>query len=143
MGCPDPVEVSSVVSYDIAKALTDGQADVEDFVGGSVRFSDGSVILIENAWAAHVREEIFEVRILGTEGGAQTHPQVDIILKDRDVPSVDEEQFETQFEHFISCIRENKTPDTDVTGGIKVLEMLDAMYESGETGQAVKLEGWQ
>ena len=57
----------------------------------------------------------------------------------KDVPPVEDEVFETQFEHFMSCIQEHKTPDTDVKGGIKVLEMLEAMYKSGEAGRAVSL----
>jgi len=140
MGCPEPEEVSAGVSYDIAEALSQGSSDVEDFAGGVIRFKNGSVILIENAWAAHVREEIFEVRILGTEGGAQTHPELDIILKNRDVPQADKEPFETQFEHFVSCIREKRTPDTDIESGLRVMEMLEAIYTSGETGRAVRLD---
>ena len=134
------VEVSASVSYDIAKVLSYGEADVEDFAAGCVRFDNGGFMLIESAWAAYVKEEIFEVRILGTEGGAQTHPNAEIILKQGVPPDAAQEPYETQFSHFIRCIREGSIPDTDITAGMKVMKMLDALYRSAEEGKAVLIE---
>jgi predicted dehydrogenase len=140
MGCPEPVEVMAGINDDLAIEISEGGADVEDFAAACIRFDNGALMLVESAWAAHVPEEIFEVRVLGTAGGAQTHPEMGLTLKTGEAPSAEDEAFESQFEHFARCIRDGAVPDTDIEAGIKILRMLDALYQSAEKGQAVRLD---
>jgi hypothetical protein len=55
--------------------------------------------------------------------------------------------FPKEMEHFVSCVRDNKTPLVGGEDGRAVLEIIFAAYESARTGAKVKVtaplpEGW-
>nr|WP_262489630.1 Gfo/Idh/MocA family oxidoreductase [Jejuia pallidilutea] len=45
----------------------------------------------------------------------------------------------TQFEHIIDCIQNNKEPEVNGEEAIKVIRLLDAIYESSKTGKTIYL----
>ncbi len=48
-----------------------------------------------------------------------------------ELPKADPWQGQTQ--HFVDCILNDTTPDPDVSQGVAMMKMLDALYKSAET----------
>lgn len=123
------------------------QYDVEDFGVALIRLANGATIEIEASWTNHMSEdEIMETRILGSKGGILQRQmgEVEISVESADgvhsdivqkrVPAVP-----SAAHHFINCIL-NDTPHTATAEeGLRVMEILDAIYESAASGQPVRV----
>ncbi|MBC7231605.1 MAG: Gfo/Idh/MocA family oxidoreductase [Actinobacteria bacterium] len=59
------------------------------------------------------------------------------------VPAGDEEPLRAELEHFLSCVKERKTPLTDAEEGLRVLAVLEAAEESLRKGQRPVRPGGQ
>ena len=145
MGRPRPVRAFGNCQARVGRAA-DAGFDVEDFAAGMIAFDTGASIVMENGWAAHVPETLFEVRVLGDRGGFE-------YCSGKLWTTNDEGEFEerstatdpvagpTQFEHFAGCIRgelENRSPLSD---GLTMMAMLSALYASHDSGTAETVEG--
>ncbi|ELY52302.1 Gfo/Idh/MocA family protein [Natronorubrum bangense] len=127
--------------------------EVDDSVSAFIRTADGQTISLEAAWATN-REESMDFRIRGTEGGAQfdigdTNLEIletgtagcdhyaDVTLTgDSSLTGYSE-----QDEQFLEAVATGDTPETNtVEEALTVQRVIDAIYRSGETGQAVQLE---
>lgn len=124
----------------------DGTYDVEDIAVGFVRFENGATIDLEFSWASNIEKDYAYCELLGTKGGASYRwgelkifseildTNVDII-PDTNYPrnAIDE------FEHFIDCIRNDKEPMARPEEAVELMKVIDAIYESAETGKEVRL----
>lgn len=127
--------------------------DVEDLATGLITFTNGATLLIEASWASFIAaSDDVGVDLLGSEGGAHlttaTNPadkpltiftemngaQVDVTPW---VPAVTGHAAELEL--FIKAIRDGNPPPSTVGEGLTVLRILDALYTSATTGQAVML----
>jgi len=153
MGCPKPVEVFGTTYAKFgphgkgAKGWTGEPSpeifNVEDLALGTIRFSNGATVMLDNAWAAFVEKEVIGLRLCGTKGGATLWPfricyeeDGQIISK---IPDLTDVESENQFRHFIDCIIKDKQPISTIDQGVTVLKMLDAIYRSAETGESVNV----
>lgn len=160
MGCPKPVAVSGVVYQKIAPKkvklggwraanLVEGREkeqvyDVEDFAVALVRFEGGASLVLETSWILHLKSPQVSFDIFGTDGGAHSPPleiykdwnDVELDITPR-VPEVD--AYQEELNHFIECIREGKEPLPNADQGATIMRIIDAIYESGERGEEVKL----
>ncbi len=119
--------------------------NVEDLAAGLVKFDNGATLFLEASWASYTETDNFYTSLLGTEGGADIpgfgklkvytdmggapadiHPQV---------PNVSGRQGEIN--HFTQCIAEDKAPISTAQQGLHMLQILDALYRSAETGREV------
>jgi predicted dehydrogenase len=113
---------------------------VEDLAVGRIRMSDGSVIAIEAAFAAHIEQNVWSFQIFGEKGGATFDPLM--LFHDHAgtmmnctpgfVPKVD--IFKAKMRDFVDvCLygRESKSPGEH---GVTVQRMLDGVYRSAEEG---------
>ena len=50
------------------------------------------------------------------------------------------DQFALEVEHFVECIKRDRTPRTDARSAVETLRICDAILESGERGEPVSLE---
>ena len=152
MGCPDPVSVTGMtdLSYApigaanqnrVAEAGGKDVFDVETFGCGMIRFANGAATMLDNGWSTFVAEPTFSVRVLGTEGGATLLPFTFVREHDGAAVSVAPDPAtlpeETQFAHFIRCIREGNEPLSTIEQGVRMVRMLDALYESDRTAKSV------
>jgi len=151
MGCPTPVSAFGTTYAKFgpygkgAKGWTGNPSsdvfDVEDLALGTIRFADGSTVMLDNAWAAFVDKEVIGMRLCGTEGGATLWPFRICYEEDGQIisktPSLTKVESENQFKHFIDCILNDKQPMSTLEQGVTVLKMLDAIYRSAETGKSV------
>ncbi|MCX7716957.1 MAG: Gfo/Idh/MocA family oxidoreductase [Candidatus Sumerlaeaceae bacterium] len=125
--------------------------DVEDFACGFVKFADGSALLLEASWAAHlpVHESYAQV-ILGDRGGAQFRPFCNEgapleILTARDealvdirpsaLPEVD--VYEEEMKHWIASIRGEAEVLVKPEESLNIQRLIDAIYLSSERGREV------
>ncbi|MUK87382.1 gfo/Idh/MocA family oxidoreductase [Ornithinibacillus sp. L9] len=113
--------------------------DVEDFGAAWIRFTNGIVLSLEIAWAVNgEQDDGIQLEILGNKGGAKLAP-LTIYKEEQDGlfmtshPQHDNnDPFKAEIDHFIDCIRLNKTPLITGENGYEILRMLQAIYESSE-----------
>ena len=155
MGYPRPVWVLGSTYNPIGAALARERGvelDVEDLAVGLVRFENGATLEIEASWAANIREaELMETRLFGTQGGLvqrnvdETYKFEAEMYLERDGSQLDvklhsyTQPVKSAMVHFVDSIL-NDTPHI-ATGeeGLVVMEILDALYESAERGQPVRI----
>jgi predicted dehydrogenase len=156
MGFPKPVTVLGMTQQsitDVRKALggwgtpnLKGVIDVEDFAAGLVRFDTGATLLLEASWHANVVESRMVFDLIGTKGGAKLNPLV-IATEDRgvvvdvapQVPKDRESAYLREVRHFIDCIRKGREPLITGEQGVVVTTILESVYRSAASGQAVSL----
>lgn len=123
-----------------------GEFTVEDLACGMVRFENGATLVLEASWAQHTACERLYSEVYGDKGGATLEPlriftdmhgrPVDIAP---DFPSIN--GHEAEIAHFVWCIVENKQPIATAEQALDVMRILDAIYESAETGESVPIGG--
>ena len=122
--------------------------DVEEFASAVIRFDNGAAVSVETSFDLNLKDDVGTFELFGTRGGAKFSPELEIytdvngymadvkLKKKLDTVS----GFTTEFEHFIDCIKgeaECKSPAED---GVIMMKILDAIYESAKTGEAVKIK---
>lgn len=159
MGYPEPVSVTGQtyakfgMRDDVLGLL--GQWDpktftVEDFAAGFIRFANGATISLESSFAANIAENEFQTLLLGTEGGAHLFPGDDSktrVFREESgaltdttpvfLPKVD--THEAELRAFVQALTDGAPVPVPGEQGLMVTRILDALYESAETGREVLL----
>ena len=156
MGFPEPVRVSGTTMVNFAKGndIPGGWGEwdrarftVEDFASGFIHFANGATMVLEASWLQHQQEqEDFSARLFGKKasvhwpsgdyasvvGGAL----VDGKIKEKGglKPSHQEEILA-----FVDAIRTGKPSPVPVEQTLKVISILEGIFESGRTGREVVL----
>ncbi len=155
MGYPKPVWVLGRTYNHIAARLAAQRGaafDVEDLAAGMITFDNGASLVVEASWAANISErELMETRLYGTEAGlVQRNIQegytfeAEIYLERNGshynmtlhgpVQAVPKPMY-----HFVDCIL-NGTPHlATAEEGVRVMEILDALYRSAAEGTPVRI----
>lgn len=156
MGNPGAVSVSGfchdAIAQDIARRR--GQSmDVEDFAAGFVRLDNGAVLALEASWASNIqRAEEMSTIILGTKGSlfhgnvgegyvmearvvAERSGVVEIVNPKHHTP-----RYASAQQQFVDCILDDTEPAATAEHGVRVMEILDAIYESAAKGREVKVK---
>ena len=157
MGFPKPTTVLGTTHQsvtDVRKARggwgtpnLKGVIDVEDFASGFVRFANGATLLLEASWHANIPESRTVFELVGTKGGAKLEPLV-IATEERgvvvdvtpQVPRDQESPYLREVRHFVDCIRRGREPLITGEQGVVVTTILEAVYKSATSGQAVTLQ---
>jgi predicted dehydrogenase len=141
--------------------------DVEDNAAGMIRFENGSSLLFEVSWAANLPDdiplgkwgtrELFSTVVYGPKGTIrivdtlQLHPTEKIpaltLFEDRDgkLETVElpfepvPHEFVPQMKNFLKAIRGVEPPINSAVQAVKLMEILDAIYESSLKGREVVL----
>jgi predicted dehydrogenase len=166
LGFPDPVEVCGVARTQFGTredyADPDGWNEnwdlegeaftVDDSASAFVRFADGTTMTVETAWAAN-REPSQSVVIRGTDAGAVLHGDGDLEINAASRSGTDhyvDTTLSGDLEHtghagaqsvFLDALRAGERPGTcTFDEGLVTQRIMDAIYESGERGAAVRLD---
>jgi predicted dehydrogenase len=123
---------------------------VEDFGVGLIKFKNGATIVLESSFAANIEHDQFVTQIMGTEGGAFIDPGNNgntkffteesgslIDSKINWLPVV--ATHEAEIRSFVNAIQQDLPVDVPGEHGVMVSRILDAIYESGETGKEIVL----
>ena len=168
MGCPKPVSVSATAIYKIGDYrpepkvdpvtgevsatnawsgadVHDYKFDVEDSASGVFKFENGAQLIFETAWSFNGPVNN-STQIAGDKAGFTYEP---FVLYRADGENVIEEEivgdfsggiFECEIDHFIDCIRNDKTPSANINEAVQLQAMLMGIYESSRTGKEVKFD---
>ena len=156
MGHPKPIAASGVTYQKFGKRDDVvgfmGQWDyknftVEDMAAALIRFDNGATIVLESSFVANLKEEVHNVTLLGSEGGAEAYPF-----------SITQERNQTVFSYspklpgsnninthyaemkaFVECVRDSKEPLVTGEHGLVVAKIMDAIYKSAEENREVPI----
>jgi predicted dehydrogenase len=163
LGHPDVLEVSGITRQHFGhrddytylnmwgEDQGPGNYDVEDSATAFIRCADDKTIALEIAWAAN-REENFEFFIRGDQAGARLHRRNgDISLNsvaregtehfvDTDLEFGEGDAHREEMTHFLDAVVNETKPELNtLSQALTVQHIVDAIYESGDTGEAVTL----
>ena len=158
MGHPKPVSASGVSYRKFGDregvANTWGSWDpkdftVEDFAAGLIKFDNGASLVVECSFAANLEKEILSLSLMGTEGGSEyallsEHSPLKIFKEARgtllditpvELPQLD--RFGLELGTFADAITNDTEPPVTGEQTLMVAKIMDAIYESAETGREV------
>lgn len=122
---------------------------VEDMAVGMVRFGNGATLLLESSFAANIgNPEVLQVSLMGDKGGADLFPlkiyqeKHETLLNTTPVPFSDKMSYELQVEEFVRCCLTSDQPTATAEEGVVLQRIVDALYKSAQTGEAVKLRSY-
>jgi predicted dehydrogenase len=121
-----------------------GPFEVEDLLGGFVRFRNGMSLRVEAAWACNSEARGF-LEILGDKGGLHILPELEFYgqkngqLLDVKPQLPKRDLYVAEMEHFADCIRRGKQPMPAGEHGVKVQQIIDALYRSARLGREVEV----
>lgn len=164
MGSPKPVSVSGCTyrkfagselsdSADSAfgEKKADGTFDVEDLAMGFIRFENGACMQLEFSWASNIEKEqrFFELR--GTKAGAKwtsATQQLGLFTEEYgriidSFPAIDNKKgtqiHEANLRHFADVVLNGAQPMFVPQQGVDMVKILEAIYQSAQTGREVLL----
>lgn len=155
MGYPTPTWVIGSTYNQLASRIAQAQNlvyDVEDLAAGFIKFENDASMVVEASWAANIAErEFMETRLFGTTGGLLQHNinetyqfEAEIYLE-REGAHFDMklhapfQSVPTPMYHLVDCILTNKPHTATGEEGLLVMQILDALYSSAQSGQPVKI----
>ena len=146
MGSPKPVAVSGSTFRRITESKPEFIFDVEELAMGFIKFDNGACLQIDFSWATNIPQETRFVELRGEKAG---------IMIENDVLSVhghkNGQEFNehvnargeyghfTALRHFIDVVLNGAEPIFTPDQGIEMIKILNALYESAETGKEVVL----
>jgi predicted dehydrogenase len=146
MGDPKPVEVYAKIGTYY------GDYDVDDSGVIMITWDNGAVSVIESGWwQPHMDGPEASTGLFGTEGYASLFP-TKLKLKIEGTPGefippapektehCDQTIYDGQMAHFVECIKSRKQPSPGIAEGQVIMQIVDAAYESAETGKVVKID---
>ena len=117
----------------------------DDYAGGLIRFEDGVGLQVESFWASHQPGEL-QIELFGDEAGARLNPltlyrtlngaPADTTIEIPKRPS----SWDRIAGNFIDCILNGAECVAPLRHGLIVQEMMEAILQSAETGQEVRLD---
>jgi predicted dehydrogenase len=135
------------------KPTDDRVFDVEDYVRGLLRTTDGTAIHVHFAWASNT-DSRQSIHLQGDRAGVSVDDTADPVptvystdrsaLSDTDLTVPETDSFAAQWAYVTDVVRGNldHTRNT-VAEGLAVQRVVDAMYESADAGCEVRLEEQQ
>jgi predicted dehydrogenase len=120
--------------------------NVEDLACGLIRFDNGTVLVIESSFIAHIEKDIFNVTLMGEKGGAvwdtsqifTDHGGYQMNMTPGWIGKWD--VFEYKMKHFVEVCRDGRKNESPGEHGLMVQKMLDGVYASAEKGREVVIE---
>jgi predicted dehydrogenase len=138
-----------------------GEFNVEDMAVAMIKFEGGKTISLEASWASRCKREWVYSTLMGTEAGASLERFFG--FDGVDDSSIDTLELFTQEHgvsvnrdlvvepdpamgrhnavmHFVDCLVDGVEMISPASDGLRIMKILDAAYESAETGKAVNIK---
>ncbi|MBN2984213.1 MULTISPECIES: Gfo/Idh/MocA family protein [Cohnella] len=163
MGKPKPITVSgntyhklgnraNVTSLSHYKAADWDPAfnTVEDLASALIRFENGASLQVDVSFALHAKSNEASVKLYGDKGGFEIDPEIVMVTEKNDtilniVPQTDHKSFDfagafqSEIDHFVECVREGRQPISPIEDGVEMMKILNAVYESSERKEEIRL----
>lgn len=140
-------ELKDKKGYVSASATDHDICDVEDLVSALIRFDNGAVLDIEASFSLNTKKDIGNIELFGTKAGAKIDPELEMYSELNGhmtnvtlTPAAHlnmDGMFENEINHFVDCITKGTKCIAPADDGIEIMKILDAIYESAETGHEV------
>ncbi len=151
MGNPKPVSVFAV-TYDKTEGVRKNAIDVynvEDNGYAIIKYDNGSSTILETSFYMHRASSVF-TEVAGSKAGLTLnddkmvlHNEVDDYMMDSVVNwthwAKRKDTFQAEIDHFIECIEDCIPCIAPGEDGVTIMKIIDAIYESAQTGELVKL----
>ena len=124
---------------------------VEDFAVGLIRFENGATVTLESSFCANIERDEFSTLLLGDKDGVFADPigehPVRIMternytlynIEPANLPNVN--SYQANVEAFVDAVSHNKPAPIPGEHGFYLNAIIDAIYESSETGREVRIE---
>ncbi|NLB59699.1 MAG: Gfo/Idh/MocA family oxidoreductase [Lentisphaerae bacterium] len=155
MGAPPPLSASAscytYIGNKKPQALTGwGNWDyktytVEDLAIGFIKFANGSTLVIESSFAAHIEKDLHTIQIMGSKGGA-TYDPLQVFGDDQGymlnmTPAFigTGDSFLYKMNHFVECARDGKKCAAPGEDGWAVQRILDGVYKAAALKREVRI----
>jgi predicted dehydrogenase len=123
---------------------------VEDLASAMIRFENGASLQVDVSFALHAQKDEASIKLYGDKGGFEIDPEIVIVTEKHDTilnvtPQTDhrgfhfEAAFQSEIDHFIECVREGRKPISPVEDGVEMMKILNAVYESAERREEIRL----
>jgi predicted dehydrogenase len=125
-----------------------GYYDVEDLAVAMITFENGFTLNLDASWASHIEKENVFLHLYGSEGGTSLHlmdERVSLYHEWNGAPATTDVQPKKEkervllFRNFIDSIEGTDTPVCTPEQALYINRLIDAIYLSAQTGEAVKL----
>lgn len=124
--------------------------DVEDLANTIIRFENGASLFVDVSFTLHALKNEITLKLYGEKGGAELEPELAIVTEKHQTilniePQIDkshafmEEIFTAEISHFVASCVHGETNIAPVSDGVQIMKILNAIYESAETGKEVYL----
>jgi predicted dehydrogenase len=149
LGDPLPESVYAVIDTHY------GDYDVDDTGIILIRWANGATSYIESGWwQPHMDGPEASTRLYGLRGYASVFPtrleipnpekgRLEVVDEGFPYPREEhcpQEMYTQQMDYFACCIRTGKPPNPGGAEGLVNMLVVDAAYQSSETGEAVKIQ---
>lgn len=119
---------------------------VEDLATGMIRFENGAVMSIESSFAAHIENDLSDVTLMGSKGGARMSNGAlftDLAGRMMNVTPQymgDWNTMERKINNWVAVLRGEMENICPAESGLVVQKILDGLYRSAETGGEVPID---
>ena len=162
-GNPKPVSAYGVTYSNLGKNRAKAPGDpawelsgedreiynVEDFASAMVRFENGFTLSVETSFNLNCKEDVGNVQLFGTKGGATLSPRLEIYTDmagrfvniDTAAPvAFDfEGAFKAEIRGFVDAAMNGGCCRATAEDGLMLMKIIDGIYESARTGHEVIL----
>jgi predicted dehydrogenase len=147
MGCPRPVEAFGGAHVAFAHLAPKGvEYTAEDMAVGMVRFETGATLVFTVTFALNTPGPIGEVKVYGKKGGIDVWGEKLVMGRRKDVrvvplrlPKKPRPSFEAQAREFVRAVRAGGEPLNSASQAVMLMQILDALRKSGDTGGGVRI----
>lgn len=152
LGQPAPVAAFAVAYQRFGELAPQGATfDVEDSAFALLKFDGGKSLELSASWAFNQspRHHGTACRVHGDKGAVEVYtPHGPVLFRNFDPKGEAKEsrlklprivQYPAMMRHFRDCISNGQTPSPSAADGLVVMQMIDAIYKSVETGRSVSL----
>jgi predicted dehydrogenase len=126
-----------------------GKDGVEDSACAMVRFTGGACLMLEVNWNLRDPRDVVYLQVYGSKGAGiltplQVHKSIQGVLVNV-TPALGKQKnyykdsYQGEIDHFIQCVRKQRTPLASGKDAVAVMRIVDAMYESASSGREVEL----
>jgi predicted dehydrogenase len=157
MNHPAPARVTGTTKTNFAKGTKIpggwGEWDrdlvsVEDFAAGFVRFQNGATLVLETSWLGHQKEkEDMSCQLFGLDGGVKW-PSAEFTEVTNGAisqgsltnPMAGPPPHHAELADFAACVRDDLPSPVPWSETIRVIAILEAIYQSQESGREVEVQ---
>lgn len=119
---------------------------IEDMARGMIKFKNGASILLDSAFAVNIKEEeSIRGQLMGDKGGADLFPlgifqeKYGALVDVSPVSLPERNEHETEISRFIDSCVSGMSPLSTPSEGVMIQKIIQGLYESAQTGDAVRL----